>query len=71
MKLSFYGCNISNNNGTDINAFAAWCPPATVLAGSNNLLEIYLHGISANTTIAATASNPAEPAGSNVVNVYR
>lgn len=71
MKLSFYGCDISNNNGTDINAFAAWCNPACVLAGSNNLLEIYLNGISANAIVNATASTPAEPAGTNVVNVYQ
>lgn len=71
MKLSFYACDISNNNGTDINAFAAWCPPATVLAGSNNLLEIYLHGISTNATVVATPSQPAEASGTNVVNVYR
>lgn len=71
MKLSFYGCHISNNNGTDINAFAAWCSPATVLAGSNNLLEIYLHGISADATVAATASSPAEPVGTNVLNIHR
>lgn len=71
MRLELHGCDISNNNGTDIYALAAWCPPATVLAGSNNLLEIYLYGISANATVEATASVPAEPAGTNVVNVVR
>jgi hypothetical protein len=71
MKLFFYGCDISNNNGTDIYAYGAWCFPAAVLAGTNNLLEIYLHGQSANATVSVTQSEPAEPAGTNVVNVYR
>jgi hypothetical protein len=71
MKIECWGCDISNNNGTDIRAYAAWCEPACVLAGSNNLLEIYLYGLSANATVDATASVPFEPAGTNVVNVVR
>ena len=71
MKLEFYGCDISNNNGTDIYAYGAWCFPAAVLAGTNNMLDIYLHGISANASIVVTQSEPAEPSGTNVVNVYR
>lgn len=71
MKLRFFGCDISNNNGTDIYAYGAWCPPACVLAGMNNLLEIWLYGNSASATVDAIASSPAEPAGTNVVNVYR
>ncbi|HET6995543.1 MAG TPA: hypothetical protein VFI06_11205 [Chitinophagaceae bacterium] len=71
MRLTFYGCDISNNNGLDINAVAAWCPAATLLAGSNNLLEIFLHGLSANATVDAIASVPVEVAGTNVVTVIR
>jgi hypothetical protein len=71
LKIELWGCDISNNNGTDIYAFAAWCNPAALLAGTNNLVEISLHGISANAIVNATASSPAEPAGTNVVNVVR
>lgn len=71
MKLEFYGCDISNNNGADIYAYGAWCFPAAVLAGTNNILDIYLHGISANASVVVTQSEPAEPSGTNVVNVYR
>ena len=42
-----------------------------MLAGSNNRSEVYLHGTSVNATIDAAASVPAEPAGTNVVHVYR
>lgn len=71
MKMEFRGCTIANNNGTDIYLFGAWCPPACILAGSSNLLEIVLQGNSASATVEAVASSPAEPAGTNVVNVYR
>lgn len=71
MKLEFYGCDISNNNGADIYAYGAWCFPAAVLAGTNNILDIYLHGRSANASLVVTPSEPAEPSGTNVVNVYR
>lgn len=71
MKLEFYGCDISNNNGADIYAYGAWCFPAAVLAGTNNILDIYLHGISAIASVVVTQSEPAEPSGTNVVNVYR
>jgi len=71
MKMEFNGCEITDNNGTDIYAFGAWCPPACILAGSGNLLEIWLRGNSAAATVDAVNSSPAEPAGTNVVNVYR
>ena len=71
MIVECTGCTISNNGPTDIYAHAAWCQPACVLAGSNNLLEIYLKGSSANAIVDAAASVPAEPTGTNVVNVYR
>jgi hypothetical protein len=71
LRIELYGCDISNNNGFDINAVGAWCNPSTVLAGTNNLVEIFLHGLSANATVDAINSVPVEPAGTNVVNVYR
>ncbi len=71
LRLEFYGGTISNNNGIDINAVGAWAAPSTVLAGTNNLLEVYLHGSSSLATVNAIASIPVEPAGTNVVNVYR
>ena len=71
MIVECKGCTFSNNGSTDIYAYAAWCLPACVLAGSNNLAELYLHGASADVTIDSAASVPAEAAGTNVVNVYR
>ena len=71
MRLEFHGCDISNNGAVDIYAYGAWSPPATVLAGSNNLLDVYLYGLSANAIVNSAASEPVEPAGTNVVNVVR
>lgn len=70
LNASFWGCNISNNNGTDIFAYGAFSPSAFI-AGINNRFDLYLYGISANAIVDAHASIPAEPAGTNVVNVYR
>jgi hypothetical protein len=70
LTLRLWGCNISNNNGTDIHANGAFSTTG-IVAGTNNLLEIYLYGVSANAIVDAAASIPAEPAGTNVVNVYR
>lgn len=70
VSLEFNGCDISGNNGTDIYAFGAWSPPLAILAGTNNLVEIYLRGTSASAIVEAVASVPEEPAGTNVVNVY-
>ncbi len=70
MILKFWNCNISNNNATDFYAYGAWSTTATI-AGTNNLLKVYLFGISANATVDAVASIPAEPGGTNVVSVYQ
>ena len=70
LTIKFSGCDISNNNGTDIYAYGAFSP-AAVIAGTNNRLDLYLYGLSANAIVDAHASIPAEPAGTNVVNVYR
>ena len=71
MLVECTGCTISNNGSTDIYAYAAWCLPACVLAGSNNLAELYLRGVSANATVESAASVPAEPGGTNVLNIHR
>ena len=71
LKLSFWGCDISNNNSPDINAYGAWCPPQALLAGTNNLVEIHLNGISANASVVSLPSVPIEPAGTNIVNIFR
>ncbi|HET6767516.1 MAG TPA: hypothetical protein VFH08_08955 [Chitinophagaceae bacterium] len=70
LTISLWGCNISNNNRTDIHANGAFNTTGFV-GGTNNLLEIYLYGISANAIVDAAACIPAEPSGTNVVNVYR
>lgn len=69
LTVKLWGCDISINNGTDIYAYGAFSP--TVIAGTNNRLDLYLHGLSANATIESAASVPAEPAGTNVLNIYR
>ncbi len=71
MLVECTGCTISNNGPTDIYAYAAWCQPACVLAGSNNFAELYLHGVSASAIVDSAASVPAEPGGTNVLNTYR
>ena len=71
LVMNFWGCLISGNQGTaDIVAFGAFSPSAAP-AGTNNNAEIYLHGISANAIVVATNCVPAEPAGTNVLNIYR
>jgi hypothetical protein len=70
-RLEFWGCNISNNNAADFYAYGLWSVSNAVLAGTNNVTEIYLHGISANATVESTASIPAEAAGTNIINVIR
>jgi len=70
LTVSLFGCNISNNNGTDIHANGSFNTTGSV-GGTNNLLEIHLYGLSANAIVDAAASIPAEPAGTNIVNVYR
>jgi hypothetical protein len=73
LDISFYGCAIEGNAGTaQILAYGAHSAyPLPTPAGTYNATNIYLHGISANATVSAAASLPAEPAGTNTVNVYR
>jgi hypothetical protein len=70
LSIGLWGCDISNNNAFDIYAYGAFSPTA-VVAGINNRFDLYLYGLSANATIASAASVPAEPGGTNVLNIYR
>jgi hypothetical protein len=70
LNISLWGCEISNNNAPDIYAYGAYSSTA-VIAGVNNRLDLNLYGLSANATLESAASVPAEPAGTNVVNIYR
>ena len=73
LDVSFYGCVIEGNAGVDqVLAYGAHSTyPLPTPAGTANTTNIYLRGISANATVSAVASLPAEPAGTNTVNVYR
>ena len=69
LKIILRGCEISNNNAPDIYAYGAYSPTA-VIAGVNNRFDLYLYGRSAEATTESAASFPAEPARTNVMNVY-
>jgi hypothetical protein len=70
LEISLWGCIISGNQGRDIKAYGAFSNSA-FLAGINNVVNIYLHGVSANANVDATPSFPVEPAGTNTVNIFR
>lgn len=70
LNVSLSGSYIANNNAPDIYAYGAYSPTATI-AGVNNRFDLYLNGLSANAIVESLASLPAEPAGTNVVNVHR
>jgi hypothetical protein len=69
--LRFWGCDISNNNAPDFYAYGLFSVTNAVLAGINNVTDIHLYGTSTSATTAGYDSNPVDPAGTNVVNVYR
>jgi len=66
MKLT--DCNVSGNQDFDIRAYGAFSNNATV-AGTKNIVEIHLHGISNSATVLPDDSFPAEPAGTNIVKI--
>jgi hypothetical protein len=70
LKLSLSGCLLSNNNGPDIKAYGYLSIPG-ILYGTNNSTTVTLNGVSANAIVTAISSVPAEPVGTNVVNVIR
>ena len=73
LKIDLWGCRFDGNLGPyDINAFGARSNyPSANCAGTNNGVNIYLNGISANATANAIASFPAEPAATNSVSIFR
>jgi hypothetical protein len=73
LDVNFYGCKFEGNLAPyDINVFGARSTyPSPNPAGINNVVNLKLMGISANATVMTTASTPAEPAGTDVVNVFR
>ena len=72
LDIRFYGCTIEDNAGsTQIIGYGGnSLHPLPTLIGTYNTTNIYLYGKSANVTVAATPSFPAEPAGTNTINVY-
>lgn len=70
LDISLWGCPITGNQGRDITAYGAFSNSAT-LAGTYNVVNIHLNGVSTNATVNATASLPGEPAGTNTVNIFR
>jgi hypothetical protein len=72
LKIIFKGCPIDGNIGTtQITAYGARSLNPLGPAGSDNTNEIHLHGVSKQATDTAIDSFPAEPAGTNTVNVFR
>ena len=70
LEINLWGCLMSGNYGPDIKAYGALSNSATI-AGTNNVVNIHLHGVSTNATVNATSSLPGEPAGTNTVNIFR
>lgn len=70
LEMDLWGCFISGNPNSDIIVFGAFSLMA-VPAGTNNSVEIQLHGISKEASVVATPSSPIEPAGTNIVNIFR
>ena len=70
LEINLWGCLISGNHGPDIKAYGA-LSTKLVPAGTNNVVEIQLHGVSQNATVVATQSSPIEPAGTNIVSIFR
>lgn len=73
LDISFWGSQIERNAGLySINAYGAISSfPSTNIAGTNNTVTIRLNGVSKQATVNAIACFPAEPAGTNTVNVFQ
>lgn len=73
LDISFHGCAIEGNAGSfQIIGYGGHSVyPLLTPVGTYNAANIYLYGISANATISATPSFPAEPAGTNTINVFK
>lgn len=77
LEMKLWGCQISGNQGVfPINAFGAHSlsvgiPGTNNIAGTNNIVNISLFGVSNNVAVGETDSFPTEPAGTNILNVFR
>jgi hypothetical protein len=73
LDVHLWGCRIDGNLAPyDIRAFGARSTyPSAMPSGTDNVVNIYLHGISQSAAISTTPSFPIEPAGTNIVNVLR
>ena len=71
VTMNLWGCTISDNQGAaDIYGYGAYSEIANP-AGTNNTVQIQLNGVSKKATNISIASLPAEPAGTNTVNIFR
>ncbi len=70
LRVTMWGTRISGNQGPDIRAWGAIAFAAGP-AGTNNVVEIGLHGVSTKATVSVTPSAPVEPAGTNSVAIVR
>ena len=73
LDINLWGCRFDGNlTPYDIIAFGARSTyPSAIPSGSNNVVNITLHGLSANATVSVTPSFPIEQAVTNVVTVIR
>ncbi|MEJ7739486.1 MAG: hypothetical protein WKF97_18845 [Chitinophagaceae bacterium] len=74
LNLSLWDCQVEGNLGPyQINAFGARSlyTSSNNPAGTNNVVNIDLHGVSKGASVNVVPSLPTEPAGTNKVNVYR
>jgi hypothetical protein len=69
LKLKLNGCKFSGNENKDIIAFGAFSTVA-IPAGTNNIVNIHLQGESKKAITDSTPCKPAEPAGTNKVNLF-
>ncbi len=71
VSVGLWGTKVSDNEGANFEAFGALQDALLGTAGTNNHVVIALHGVSGKLDVAATASRPAEAAGTNTVTVTR
>ena len=71
VTVALWGSKVADNLGVNFEAVGARQDALSGLAGTNNRVTIELHGVSKQIDVLATASVPADPAGSNTVSVIR
>ena len=70
VRVSISGTRFDANQDTDLRAWGARTN-AALPAGTNNVVSVDLHGVSAQAVTAATGSVPAEPAGTNRATIVK